>query len=70
VAAHRGADRADAAIVAIAIVLANYLSDNSLSLTRSLAGFHYLGRRHDELDIELRWAVRGPRFFAPDGSKP
>ena len=37
---------------------------------RSLAGFHYLGRRHDELDSELRWAVRGPRFFAPDSSKP
>lgn len=50
--------------------IARYLSDNNLSMARSLAGFHYLGRRHDELDSELRWAVRGPRFFAPDGSKP
>lgn len=45
--------------------IARYLADNGLSLARSLAGFHYLGRRHDEVDAELRWSVRGPLPFAP-----
>ncbi len=49
--------------------IARYLSDNGLSLARSLAGFHYFGRRHEDLDGELRLAVRGPRVFAPDVSK-
>lgn len=28
-------------------------------------GFHYLRRRQDELNVELRLAMRGPRIFGP-----
>lgn len=43
----------------------DYLAERKLSLSRSLAGFHYFGRRHEDCDGELRWAVRGPTMFSP-----
>ncbi len=45
--------------------ITRYLSERKLTLSGSLAGFHYFGRRHDECDGQLRWAVRGPVMFSP-----
>jgi hypothetical protein len=44
---------------------AQFMKEKGLVFSRVLSGFHYVGRRHDEIETELRLCVRGPAFFAP-----
>jgi hypothetical protein len=46
-------------------VLRYMREEKNKTFARTLAGFHYLGRRDDEVSVDLRFRVRGPRFFAP-----
>jgi hypothetical protein len=45
--------------------IARYMMEEKLSFARTLEGFHFLRRRQDELNVELRLAMRGPRLFSP-----
>jgi hypothetical protein len=42
-----------------------YMQEKGLVFSGTLSGFHYAGRRHDEVAIDLRFRIRGPNFFAP-----
>ena len=45
--------------------VARYMEEEGHQFAGTLAGFHYLGRRHDECKVDLQFAVQGPRFFGP-----
>jgi hypothetical protein len=45
--------------------IARYMKEEKLAFARTLEEFHYLRRRQDELNVELRLAMRGPRLFGP-----
>ena len=45
--------------------LLRYMSEKNMSFSRALSGFHHLRRRHEEVDFDLRFNMRGPSFFAP-----
>jgi hypothetical protein len=45
--------------------VARYMRDRHQRFSGALAGFRYLGRRHDELAIDARFMIRGPWAFSP-----
>ncbi len=45
--------------------IARYVKEEKLSFAQTLEGFRYLRRRQDELNVELRLAMRGLRLFGP-----
>ena len=45
--------------------MVRYMREENMSFVRTLAGFHHLRRRHDEVAFDLRFNMRGPGFFAP-----
>jgi hypothetical protein len=46
--------------------VSRYMKEKNLAMSGTLSGFHYLGRGHDEVAVDLRFRVRGPEFFAPE----
>jgi GNAT superfamily N-acetyltransferase len=46
---------------------AHFMKKKDLAFSRVLSGFHYVGRRHDEIETDLRLGVRGPALFSPGG---
>jgi len=45
--------------------ITRYMREREQMFSRTLSGFHYLGRRHDEVETTLQLAVRGPDLFSP-----
>jgi hypothetical protein len=45
--------------------MARYMKEREQAFSRTLSGFHYLGRRDDEVQIDLHLDVRGPNLYGP-----
>jgi hypothetical protein len=45
--------------------IAQLMQERGQAFSRCLSGFHYLGRRHDEVEVDFRLAVRGIDLFGP-----